>query len=203
MTELNGWNAGKLWAFTCKVKQAFEAKQIRSPVHLCGNNEQQLIEALADIRPGDWLFSNWRSAYHALLKGIPEDWVFSEILAGRSMYLINAPHRFICSSIVGGILPIACGVAMGIKRRLGPEKVWVCVGDMTARTGLFHEFLAYCDGHDLPVVVVIENNGLSTDAPTEAIWGSSAEYRSSTVPIKHYKYVRTTPHVGTGSHVAF
>ena len=193
-----------LAAFTERTRQAFLDKRIAAPVHLCSETQAEpLIEIFKDIGPDDWLFSGWRSSYHALLKGIPEEWVFSEILAGRSMYLTNREHRFMCSSIVGGILPIALGVAMAIKRRLGPEKVWVCVGDMSARTGLFHEFLSYADGHRLPISVILEDNGLSTNAPTEAVWGSSVTHWSSNVPIRHYRYTRTHPHVGVGSHVAF
>ncbi len=82
-----------LAAFTERVRQAFADKLIHAPVHLCGGNEVQVIEAFKDVRPGDWVFSGWRSAYHALLKGIPEEWVYGEIVAGRSMYLMSAEHR--------------------------------------------------------------------------------------------------------------
>lgn len=200
-----------LIAFEQRVADAFLAKQIAAPIHLSGGNEAELLRIFEEVRPQDWVFSTWRSHYHALLKGIPEQWVMDEVLAGRSMYLMNREHRFFCSAIVGGILPIACGVAMGFKQlrklqgplRGGHQKVWTFVGDMTARTGIFHEFLSYCDGHDLPVVVVIEDNGLSTNAPTVRVWGSDMTYRSNNVRIIRYKYERTWPHTGTGIHVTF
>lgn len=195
-----------LIAFEDRVKQAFLARQIASPVHLSGGNEEDLLSIFYGndtVRKEDWVFSTWRSHYHALLKGIPEEEVFSQILDGRSMHLMSAEHRFLCSSIVGGILPIACGVAMGAKRLKVADRVWVFVGDMTARTGLFHEFLAYCDGHDLPVQVVIEDNGFSTNTPTQEVWGQEVEYHSSRIPILHYRYVRVLPHVGVGRHVQF
>ena len=216
MPSIKSWTPRRLKAFEKRVAEAFLDKQIKAPVHLSGGNEKQLIDIFKDVRPGDWVFSSWRSHYHALLKGIPEEWVFAEILAGRSMYLMNAEHRLLCSSIVGGILPIACGVAYGIKRRneeaiargycgdwLLDEKVWVFVGDMTARTGIFCEFLSYCEGHKLPVVVVIEDNGLSTNTPTEVVWGGKQEYRPEYVKLIHYSYTRTWPHVGIHQHVTF
>lgn len=139
--------------------------------------------------------------FHALLKGIPEEWVFSEILAGRSMYLINKEHNFYSSSIVGGTLPIAMGVAEGIQRMHASDspRVWVFVGDMTVMTGLFHEFRRYAEGHDLPIRVVIEDNGLSTDTPTDQAWGVPRAGLDKT----RYEYVRDKPHVGVGRKVEF
>lgn len=189
--------------FEEQVKDAFISKRIHTPVHLSGGNERQLVSIFERVKPNDWVFSAWRSHYHALLKGVPPKWVYKEILAGRSMYLMNKEHRLFCSAIVGGILPIACGVALAIKRRNQTNKVWVFVGDMTARTGIFHEFLSYCDGQHLPVMVVIEDNGLSTNSPTEKVWGGESTHQSTNVKIISYKYERTFPHVGVGEHVQF
>lgn len=188
-----------LIAFEDRVKLAFLAKQIRAPVHLSRGNEKQLISIFRDIQPTDFVCSNWRSHYHGLLKGIPEDALFDMICSGRSMYVMSKPHRFLASSIVGGMLPIALGLAMGIKRRGGNERVWVFLGDMTARSGIYHEFVQYAKAHDLPVSTVVEDNGLSTDTPTAAVWGESSRF----VCTHCYRYERQTPHVGVGSHVDF
>lgn len=197
----HGHTKQSLIAFEERVKESFLAKKIFSPVHLSGNNEDQLLNIFKEVQPQDWVFSNWRSHYHALLKGIPEEQVFAEIQAGRSMYLMSREHNFLCSSIVGGILPIAAGVALGLKRNGGWDKVWVFVGDMTARCGIFHEFCSYCFGHALPIRVVVEDNGYGTNSPTEETWGTQEPSWSEMS--RRYKYHRTTPHVGVGSHVQF
>lgn len=188
-----------LQAFEERVKDAFLNGDIRAPVHLSGGNEDKLIDIFQRIRDEDWVFSTWRNHYHALLKGIPEDWLYDEILAGRSMMIHSKEHRFLTSSIVGGILPIALGVAMGIQRNGGTERVWVFVGDMAAQTGVFHEFRYYAKGHDLPIHIVIEDNGLSTNTPTKESWGT----RSGLAPVDYYAYRRTFPHVGVGTFVTF
>lgn len=188
-----------LQAFEERVKDAFLNGDIRAPVHLSGGNEDKLIDIFQRIRDEDWVFSTWRNHYHALLKGIPEDWLYDEILAGRSMMIHSKEHRFLTSSIVGGILPIALGVAMGIQRNGGTERVWVFVGDMAAQTGVFHEFRYYARGHDLPIHIVIEDNGLSTNTPTKESWGT----RSGLAPVDYYAYRRTFPHVGVGTFVTF
>lgn len=191
--------AVSLIAFRDRVAEAFREKRIKAPVHFPGGEEEQLIAAMADIRPDDWLCVGWRSMYPALLKGCDPEWLFAEILDGRSMYLMSAKYRIIGSSIVGGILPVACGLAMGIQRRNSRERVWVVVGDMTATTGLYHEFLRYCTGHSLPVRVVITDNGVSTNADTKATWGTACD----PPPIARIKYTRTMPHVGLQKRVSF
>ncbi len=195
----HGHTPATLIAFRDRVADAFREKRIRAPVHFPGGEEEQMIAAMSDIRPDDWLCVGWRSMYAALLKGIPEEWVFGEILAGRSMYLMSKEYRLVGSSIVGGILPVACGLAMGIKRLGRPGRVFVVIGDMTARTGLWHEFYDYCTGHGLPIRVVVADNGFSTNADTRATWGNMHQ----PPPISRFKYTRTMPHVGLAQRVSF
>src|SRR5262245_49376678 len=135
-------NREQLIAFSHRIAEAFKAKQIKAPVHLCSETQaDDLIRIMGSFRPGvDWLFGTWRNAFHCLLAGWPEEELFAEILAGKGMYLHSWDRRIFCSSIVGGTLPIAAGVALGIKRNGGRERVYVFVGDMAATTGLFHEF---------------------------------------------------------------
>lgn len=186
-----------LVAFTDRVKAAFIDKRIHAPVHL--NSETQaepLIEIFKSIRPQDWVFSTWRSTYHCLLKGVPEEEVFQAILEGRSMYLMFKEYNFFSSAIVGGILPIALGVAAGIKRNGGDELVWVFCGDMCATTGLFHEFHQYSKGFNLNIKIVVENNGFSTNAPTKTTWGMDNDHVQSNTSVIKYDYSERLVNVG-------
>src|SRR5262245_53053446 len=99
--------ARELIAFEREVADRYNAGEIRGPVQLSGGNEQQLIEIFRDIPKDAWIFSTWRSHYHALLHGIPREKVMAQIVAGKSMNLNFPEHRFFTSAIVGGILPIA------------------------------------------------------------------------------------------------
>ena len=53
------------------------------------------------------------------------------IVRGKSMSVYSTEPKFYSSSIVGGIIPIALGVAQSIKLKGEPNKVWCFVGDMT------------------------------------------------------------------------
>ena len=189
-----------LISFEKKIKKLYETKKIKAPIHLSGNNEDQLIKIFKKVKKNDWVFSTWRSHYHALLKGISPKWLENEIVAGRSMGIINKPNKFYSSAIVGGILPIALGVAISIKKKNNKNKVWVFIGDMTFETGLFHECFKYAKNHKLPIKFVVEDNNMSTNTPTNKVW-----IKKSKVPkgVFYYKYKRKYPHHGTGSWILF
>lgn len=190
-------NADELKDFTKEVAARFEAKEIHGPIHL--NSETQiepLMEIFKEIKPTDWVLSNFRSHYHALLKGIPRERVMAEILAGRSMMLHFPEYRFMTSAIVGGMLPIAVGLAAA------GERVWCFVGDMCASTGAFNDAYQYATGHELSKInFVIEDNGLSTNTPTESTWRDDIPRIGHTAI--YYRYKRTTQHCGTDTYVSF
>lgn len=192
--------AEDLNGFEQKVAEAFNAGKIRAPVHLSGGNEEKLIELFRlFISPADWVFCTYRNHYHALLHGVPRERVMEEILAGRSQNLSFPEHRFFTSAMVAGILPIAVGVALALKRNdIHEANVWCFVGDMAATTGTFSEARNYAGGYDLPINFVVEDNGMSCDSPTKACWGDGLPK-----PYTRYVYERHWPHINTGKWITF
>ncbi len=189
----------ELVEFEKEIVGMYLDKKIMSPVHLSGGNEEALIKIFKDIRGPDWVFSHYRSHYHALLKGISKAWLKREILKNRSISINNKRHRFFSSAIVGGCLPIALGVGLALKLKKSTGKVWVFAGDMAAETGIFHECAKYAQRNGLPVTFIIEDNGLSVDTPTAKAWGKG----SLKPKIIRYKYKRVYPHHGCGSWINF
>ncbi len=179
----------------------WEGGKIKGPVHLSNGNEEQLLEISKRIDPTDWVFSTWRSHYHALIKGISPDWLEDQILKGKSITICSPTDKFYSSAIVGGTLSIALGVAMAIKQNKGNEKVWVFLGDMSFESGLFYETHKYARNVDLPIYFVVEDNGVSTYTPTVATWGNMK--RDIPNDVIWYQYKSKYPHYGTGKWVAF
>ena len=180
------------------IARTFAEGEIKAPVHLAGGNEEQLIEIFKDIKTYDWVLCTWRSHYHCLLKGVSPEELKAAILAGHSIALCFPKYKIISSAIVGGIAPIAMGIAWGLKRSGKPGKVWIFMGDMTARTGIISETERYAHGHELPINFVTEDNGKSVCTDTKEVWG-----RCGHSPYLSYRYELTRPHVGIGKHVSF
>lgn len=195
--------AQELIDFETDIGNRFNNAEIPYPIHLSKGNELQLLKIFEDFKPGDWVFNSWRSHYHALLAGVPPEKVRDAILKGRSMTLCWPEHRMFCSAIVGGILPIAVGVAWQIKRARSGERVFLFIGDMTEQTGIAHECIKYARLNDLPLVVTVENNGKSVCSDTKETWGGAGA--TGWDPDYYYQWDLSEhyPHAGAGQRVQF
>ena len=194
--------------FEADLVERYHNAEIRSPIHLSGGNESELIDIFMDVNPQDWIFTTYRSHYHALLKGVPKDWLLQWVLDNKSIHLMNKEHRIVSSAIVGGTLSQAIGAAMAIKRKGELRHVWCFCGDMTASLGVFQDCWKYAQTQDLPITFVIEDNGLSTDTPTKQAWKEEGDVFwpweiNNYKHIKYYSYERTYPHYGTGKRIDF
>ena len=198
----------QLIAFEEDIAKEFNDAKIKAPVHLYSGNEEEMINIFKDINPEDWVLCSWRSHYQCLLKGVPPEKVKSEIMGGRSISLCFPEYKIFSSAIVTGVLPIAVGIGLSIKRSNTSRdtgKVYCFVGDMTALTGSFQECLNYVKNHQLPVKFIIEDNDKSVCTDTKDVWniekhlyeGVDDEY------IYYYKYETKWPHAGAGSRVQF
>lgn len=204
-------DAGKVFTaedlihFETEIAELFNAAKIKSPIHLYYGNEKEIIEVFRDIKEDDWVMCSWRSHYQCLLKGVPIDKLREEILANRSISLCFPEQRIVSSAIVGGIIPIAVGVAMGIKRSGGKNRVHCFIGDMTSETGIAHECIKYATNHELPIRFIVEDNGKSVCTETRETWKQNKlTYEDIAHPlVVYYKYQNKYPHAGAGTRVQF
>jgi pyruvate dehydrogenase E1 component alpha subunit len=206
------WTVEQLRAFESTVAETFESAAIHGPVHLSYGNEEYLIDLFQYIHEQDWVFSTWRNHYHALLHGVPAEYLMERINAGHSIGFQAPENHFLTSAIVNGIVPIAVGTALGLKWGSSNRMVWCFVGDMAGESGVFYEAVKYSVRNELPIHFVVENNGLSTNTPTQEAWGmknpkgvvlaldSSIEHKY----VSYFNYTREKyPHQGTGTWIHF
>ena len=181
------WTKEELIGFEDRIGNLYLDNKLPFLFHLSGGNEEQLIEIFKDIKEGDYVISNHRSHYHALLHGIPPDVVEQRILDGRSMFIYDRDRNFFCSAIIGGTPAIAAGIAWALKRKGSNKKVWCFIGDGTEDNGHTYEAIRYVDGFDLPCNFIIENNNRSVETTNEERWGATADYQwNSPSVIKYY-----------------
>ena len=196
-------NKQQLIAFEKRVADEFNSARIKAPIHLHGGNESQLLEIFSEIYPDDWVFTSWRSHYHCLLKGVDPETLFSDICKGKSITLLYPEHKIYSSAIVGGIVPIALGVAKAIQLDGISEHVYLFIGEMTSETGATVEAHRYAVNHDLPITFIIEDNGKSVCTDTREAWGAPTISLVGQPKVRHYTYELPWPHAGAGKRVQF
>lgn len=147
----------------CKIQG-----RIPGMVILCTGQEAVGSGVCAALAPQDIIISNHRSHNHLLAKGADPKGLMAEIHGKRTgcnkgksgtLHLavpeVNAPCT---TTVVGGGLPIAVGVAFAQQYRK-EDSVTVCLfGDGAADEGSFHEALNLASLWRLPVIFVCENN---------------------------------------------
>jgi pyruvate dehydrogenase E1 component alpha subunit len=114
----------------------------------------------------------------------------------------------VSSGIVGGIIPIALGVALDIKRSGGTNHVHCWMGDMTSETGIAYECIKYARNFDLPITFHIEDNGQSVCTDTRSAWGYEPDellsFQHSWPKIDYSTYkTGKYPHAGSGERIQF
>ena len=198
----------QLIEFENEIAECFNAAKIKAPVHLYNGNEKEIIEVFDkhNIGDNDWIFASWRSHYQCLLKGVPKDELKQAILDGRSISLCFSEYNVLSSGIVTGVLPIAVGTALDLKRKGQEGKVYCFMGEMTSETGMAHECIKYSRNHKLPIHFIIEDNGKSVCTDTRKTWGQEVltyEGKNDNF-ITYYKYsLDKYPHAGAGIRVQF
>lgn len=196
--------AQELIDFETDIANRFNNAEIPFPIHLSRGNEQFLIDIFSNFnQEKDFCFSTWRCHYHALLAGIPAEEVRRQIMCGRSMTVCSPEHRFFASAIVGGCIPIAVGVAWQIKQRGENERVFLFIGDMAAQSGIAHECIKYARLNQLPLVVVVEDNGKSVCSDTKEVWGGQGTLGWEPDYYYQWNLAEHYPHSGAGRRIQF
>lgn len=135
--------------------------------HSYAGEESIATAAVANTGLNHWFFSSYRCHGLAILMDIPLRSLAAELLGkatgcalgrGGSMHMCGPtfPGGF---GIVGGQIPLAAGAAFSTKYR-GDNRISLCfIGEGAVAQGVFHETLNFVSLHNLPLMLIIENNG--------------------------------------------
>jgi pyruvate dehydrogenase E1 component alpha subunit len=154
--------------FEEKVAEAYALGKIGGFCHLYIGQEAVAVGSLSALREDDYAICSYREHGQALVRGIPPGAVMAELFGkatgcskgkGGSMHLFDAGRRFMGGhAIVGGHIPLAAGIAFGVKYQ-GGDQVCVCYfGEAAVNIGAFHEALNMASVWKLPVIFLCENN---------------------------------------------
>lgn len=151
-----------------KVAELYPEQEIRCPVHFCIGQEAIATGVCLNLRKDDYLVSNHRGHGHYIAKGGNLNAMMAELYGratgcskgkGGSMHLVDPEVNVLgTTSIVGGVIPIATGAALGAVMQGDKRVVAAFFGDGAADEGVFYESLNFASLKKLPVIFVCENN---------------------------------------------
>jgi TPP-dependent pyruvate/acetoin dehydrogenase alpha subunit len=151
----------------------FEEGLLVGTTHACIGQEADAVGLMEHLRDGDHLFSNHRCHGHFLAWTGDAFGLLAEIMAkpaglcagiGGSQH-ICAPG-FKSNGVQGGIVPAAAGIALAQQLRGSDGLSVVFLGDGTLGEGVVYETLNLAALWQLPLLVVVEDNGWSQSTPT-------------------------------------
>ena len=153
----------------------YHEQEMRCPVHLSIGQEAVAVGVCANLTQSDYVMSTHRAHAHYLAKGGNLQAMLAEIYGkvtgcsrgkGGSQHLVDLEVGFMGSTpIVGGVIPVAVGMALGTTMK-GESRISVCFfGDAATEEGVFSESLNFASLKKLPVIFICENNFFSVYSP--------------------------------------
>lgn len=154
-------------AYEQKIVGFHEAGQFPAVCTSVGQ-EASAVGVVSALGADDKILTNHRSAGHLLARGADPGRMLAEVMGKATGYCKGKSGSLhisvaelgvvLTSTIVGGELSLAPGVALA-KTQLGEPGIVVCFfGDGAACEGIFHESLNLASVWNLPVLYVCENN---------------------------------------------
>jgi pyruvate dehydrogenase E1 component alpha subunit len=153
--SLKYYNAGKMGGF----------------LHLYIGQEAVAVGCVSLMEKNDHIITAYRDHGHALAVGMDMGACMAELFGkrtgcskgkGGSMhYFAPDKHYWGGHGIVAGQIPLGTGLAFGLKYRGLKGAAMAFLGDGAVNQGSFHESLNLAALFELPLVVIIENNGYS------------------------------------------
>lgn len=162
-----------------RLLELFKEGRIFGTVHTCIGQELTGIAVAKALRKEDFVVSNHRCHGHYLARTDDVEGLIAEVMgketgvcAGRGGSQHLCSGDFFSNGILGGMMPVAAGMALARRLRADGSIGVIFVGDGTLGEGVFYEALNLISKWQLPLLIVLENNGYSqSTAQSETLAG--------------------------------
>lgn len=169
-------------AFEEQAEKSYMMGKIHGTMHLSIGQEASAVGAISTLEPDDYILGHHRGHGLCIAKGADLNLMMAEFYGkengycrgrGGSMHIADVDGGNLgANGVVGGGIPMAVGVGIGLKMR-GDNRVLISFfGDGGASTGAFHESMILAVLYQVPVVFVCENNQYAMSFPATN-WTSS------------------------------
>ena len=163
--------------FEEKAAEMYGRAKIGGFLHLYIGEEAVAVGAIPLLEERDYIVTHYRDHGHAIARGLDINKIMAELFGkatgtsrgkGGSMHLFDASKGFLGGyAIVGGMMPVAVGLAMASQYR-NEGRVCLCIfGDGAVNQGEFHESFNMAALWKLPVVFLLENNSFGMGTRVE------------------------------------
>jgi TPP-dependent pyruvate/acetoin dehydrogenase alpha subunit len=158
--------------FELALLRMFSEGELNGTTHTCLGQEYIPV-ALAPLLDGDFVFSNHRGHGHYLAHCRDPLGLLAEIM-GRSSAVCSGvggsqhvhTDGFLSTGVQGESLPLAVGMAMHYKRSGAGRVAAAYIGDGTWGEGAVYEALNMAALWQVPVLVLVEHNGIAQSTAT-------------------------------------
>lgn len=178
--------------FEQKVLDLFAQGEINGTTHTCLGQEYIPVALRPLLNLEDFIFSNHRGHGHYLARYGDFHGLLAEIMGregavcsgvGGSQHILR--DRYLSTGVQGQSLPVAAGAALALKGSSAGHLACAYVGDGTWGEGAVYEALNMAQLWRLPLVVVVENNGIAQSTATENQMAGTIEGRCNGFGIRY------------------
>ncbi|MEO3808931.1 thiamine pyrophosphate-dependent dehydrogenase E1 component subunit alpha [Sphaerisporangium sp. B11E5] len=180
--------------FERTLLELFEQGELNGTTHTCLGQEYVPVALRPLLRPRDFVFSNHRGHGHYLARYEDPHGLLAEIMGregavcngvGGSQHILR--DRYLSTGVQGQSLPVATGVALGLKKTDPGALACVYIGDGTWGEGAVYEALNMAQLWNAPLLVVVEHNGIAQSTPTAAQMAGTIGGRARAFGVRHHR----------------
>lgn len=181
-------------AFENKLLDLFGKGMLNGTTHTCLGQEYIPVAMEALLGADDHVFSNHRGHGHYLARFDDPEGLLAEIMGregavcggvGGSQHIRR--DRYLSTGVQGESLPVAAGVAVHLKRSEPGRLACAYIGDGTFGEGAVYEALNIAALWELPLLVVVENNGIAQSTPAERHMAGTIAGRAAAFGVAHVR----------------
>jgi len=171
----------------------FSQGRLNGTTHTCLGQEYIPVALQHLMTADDFLFTAHRGHGHYVAQFGDVTGLLAEIMGreggvcngvGGSQHLYR-DRRYLSTGIQGESLPVAAGVAHHFKRKNSTAIVVAVIGDGTWGEGAVYEALNMTAVWCLPLIVLVENNGISQTTPTRLQMAGDIKRRAAAFDIDY------------------
>ncbi|MGB3438342.1 MAG: thiamine pyrophosphate-dependent dehydrogenase E1 component subunit alpha [Actinophytocola sp.] len=180
--------------FERTLLELFDRGELNGTTHTCLGQENIPVALRTVLTDRDHVFSNHRGHGHYLARFDDPEGLLAEIMGrqgavcsgvGGSQHILR--DRYLSTGVQGQSMPVAVGVALHLRRTEPGALAAVHIGDGTWGEGAVYEALNMARLWRVPLLVLVEHNGIAQSTPTSTQMAGTIADRALAFDVAHHR----------------